>query len=263
MSFLTYAFPAFARALRVLSAACMGGFGLSGCLYSTQHFHTGVLAPEGHGQATLGLGRQPLWRCSAPADSTARACNEDGSGSERVFRTEAVQASIDYRLGIADKIGPFPGAELEWHLEAPTNPASLEFSVNLGMPAWGSMRHMVGAGWGIGAWSDNSLFLEYAASRRLGIPLFFTNLRATLLATQLPRVLQDDFSRALPSERVLVVQSGFGVRFPLPSWRLAPDFVIPHFNLTYPQLPAGDRVFRGQDIPSLQWDMNLGLGWDW
>lgn len=264
MSFLASFFPACARTLRAPAATIACALGLTGCLYSTQHFHTGVLAPEGHGQATLGLGRQPLWRCSAPADSTEpRACNEDGSGAERITRTEALQASIDYRLGIADRIGPFPGAELQWHLEAPTNPATLEFSVNLGMPSWGGLRHMLGAGWGIGAWSDNSLFMEYAASRRLGLPLFFTNLRATFLATQLPRVLQDDFSRALPSERVLVVQSGFGARFPLPRWRMAPDFVIPQFNVTYPQLPAGDRVFRGRDIPPLQWDMNLGLGWDW
>ena len=264
MGFFAATSPASGRAIRALAAACLAATCLSGCLYSTQHFHTGVLAPEGHGQATLGLGRQPLWRCSAPEDSVGhRACNDDGSGKEQVTRTEAVQASIDYRLGLTDKIGPFPGAELEWHLEAPTNPATLEFSANLAMPSWGGLRHMLGAGWGIGAWSDNSLFMEYAASRRVGLPLFFTNLRATLLATQLPRVLRDDFAEALPSERVLVVQSGFGARFPLPRWRMAPDFVIPQFNLTYPQLPAGDRVFRGQDIPALQWDMNLGLGWDW
>ena len=237
---------------------------LNGCLYSSQHFHTGVLAPEGHGEATLGLGRQPRWNCSAPADSlNIRACDEDGSGKERVSKSDVPQASLDYRLGLSDKLGPFPGAELEWHLEAPTNPATLEFGLNLGLPAWGGMRHMLGAGWGIGAWSDNSLFLEYAASRRMGLPLFFANLRGTLLATQLPRVLRDDFSRALPSERVFVVQSGFGARFPLPRWRIAPDFLIPQFNVTYPQVPAGERTFRRRDIPQVQWDMNLGLGWGW
>jgi hypothetical protein len=237
---------------------------LCGCLYSTQHFHTGVLMPEGHGQATLGLGRQPRWSCSAPADSIRpRACNEDGSGAERVLRSDVPQASLDYRLGVADRLGPLRGVELEWHLEAPTNPASLEFSLNLGLPAWGGFNHMAGAGWGIGAWSDNSLFLEYAASRRVGFPLFFANLRGTLLATQLPRVLKDDFARALPSERVLVLQSGFGASFPLPRWPLAPDRVIPHFNVTFPQVPAGDRDFRRADIPPVQWDMDLGLGWDW
>ena len=85
----------------------------------------------------------------------------------------------------------------------------------------------------------------------------------TLLATQLPRVLKDDFARALPSERVLVLQSGFGASFPLPHWPLAPDRVIPHFNVTFPQVPAGDRDFRRADIPPVQWDMDLGLGWDW
>jgi hypothetical protein len=237
---------------------------LSGCLYSTQHFHTGVLMPEGHGEATLGLGRQPRWKCSAPADSVSpKACNEDGSGVEQVSQSDVPQASFDYRLGIANRLGPFPGAELQWHLEAPTNPASLEFGANLALPAWGGMRHMLGAGWGIGAWADNSWFLQYAASRRVGLPLFFANLRMTLLATQLPRVLKDDFARALPSDQVLVLQSGFGARFPLPHFPWAPDFLVPQFNLSYPQLPAGDRDFRRADIPALQWDMNLGLGWDW
>jgi hypothetical protein len=238
--------------------------GLTGCLYSTQHFHTGVLMGAGRGEATLGLGRQPRWECSAPADSLQpRACNEDGTGAEHARLSEGPQASFDYRVGIADRLGPFPGAELQWHLEAPTNPASLEFGANLGLPAWGAMRHMLGAGWGIGAWADNSLFLQYAASRRVGLPLFFGNLRATLLATQLPRVLKDDFSRALPSRRVLVLQSGFGARFALPKMPLAPDFLVPQFNVSYPQLPAGDRDFRRADIPPLQWDMNLGMGWDW
>jgi hypothetical protein len=97
----------------------------------------------------------------------------------------------------------------------------------------------------------------------VGLPLFFANMRMTLLATQMPRVLKDDFARALPSDQTLVLQSGFGVRFPLPALPFAPDFLVPQFNLSYPQLPAGDRDFRRADIPSLQWNMNLGLGWDW
>lgn len=249
---------------RILILPCLAALVLSGCLYSTQHFHTGVLMPEGHGEATFGLGRQPRWACSAPADSLhPKACDEDGSGGERVSRSDVPQVSLDYRLGIGDHVGPFPGAELQWHLEAPTNPVSLEFALNLAMPAWGGMHHMLGAGWGIGAWADNSLFLQYAASRRVGLPLFFANARLTLLATQMPRVLKDDFARALPSDRVLVLQSGFGARFPLPHAPFAPDFLVPQFNVSYPQIPAGDREFRRSDIPPLQWDMNLGLGWDW
>ncbi len=241
-------------------AACA----LTGCLYSTHHFHTGVLMPEGHGEDTFGMGRQPHWKCSAAADSlNPKACNEDGSGAESVSQSDVPQVSLDYRLGIAEKLGPFTGAELQWHLEAPTNPASLEFGANLGLPAWGAMRHMLGAGWGIGAWADNSFFIQYAASRRVGLPLFFGNLRLTLLATQLPRVLKDDFARALPSDQVLILQTGFGARFPLPRLPLAPDFVVPQFNIGYPQIPAGDRDFRRADIPPVQWDLNLGLGWDW
>lgn len=254
---------------------------LTGCLYSAQHFNTGILMPAGRSQTTLGVGRQPLWTCSGfQADSTdaSHACGD--STGETTGKSDLFKGSIDYRLGVKDVWGPFPGAELQWHLEAPTNPATMEFSFNLALPTLGGgsggvgggkaagegkdpeFRHKLGAGWGMGAWADNSFFLEYAASRNVGLPLFFGNLRATYLATQIGEVLDDDFSQPLPSDQVLVLQAALGVYFRLPAWFLAPDFVIPQFNVTLPQVPSGERMFRRGDIPLAQWDMNFGLGWD-
>ncbi len=220
--------------------------------------------PAGHSQATLGMGQGPLWHCDSALPDSLRAgksCNEDGSGVEKAVVGAVSQASFDYRLGILDSVGKLPGLELEWHVEAPTNPATMEFALNLGLPGGGDFHHKIGAGWGVGAWADNSFFVEYAVSRRVGFPVFFGNLRVTYLATQIGTVLGDDFSKALPSDRVLVTQAGAGLLLKLPRWRVAPDFLIPQLNVTVPQVPGGERAFRAQDIPTAQWNMSLGMGW--
>ena len=242
----------------VLISAC----GLSGCLYSTHHFHTGLLLPAGKSQTTLGGGLQPLWRCSgSPADTSARhACNENDSGTERVRRSEVFKGSVDYRLGVRDKWGPFPGVEMEWHMEVPTNPATMEFALNLALPAR-SFHHKIGAGWGIGAWADNSVFMEYAASRRQGAFTGFGNFRTTWLATQIGDVMGEDFAKPFPSNQHLVFQTGLGLFYFLPDWLLVPDFIVPYVSLTLPQVPSGDQKFKAADIPLQQWDANLGLGW--
>jgi hypothetical protein len=234
------------------------------------HFNTGVLMPAGRSQTTLGVGRQPQFTCAHyHTDSTVaeHACDENDSGVERVRKSDIFKGSFDYRLGLKDKWGPFPGAELEWHVEAPTSPVTMEFAMNLALPTGNpaptaaSFHHKLGAGWGIGAWADNSFFLEYAASKSVGPPLFFSNLRGTYLATQIGDVLRDDFSKPLPSHRVLVFQAGGGIFLRLPDWPVAPDFLIPQVIVTLPQVPAGDRKFKRADIPLAQWDMNLGFGW--
>jgi hypothetical protein len=243
---------------------------LTGCLYSVHHFNTGVLMPAGRSQGTLGVGRQPQWRCvHYHTDSTVaqHACNENDSGVELARKSDIFKGSFNYRLGVKDQWGPFPGAEMEWHVEAPTGPVTMEFAMNLAMPTGNpaptaaSFHHSLGAGWGIGAWADNSFFMEYAASKSAGRPLFFGNLRGTYLATQISDVLGDDFSKPLPSRRLLVFQAGLGVSFRLPDWPVAPDFIIPQLNVTLPQVPAGDQRFKHNDIPWAQWDMNLGFGW--
>lgn len=236
---------------------------LEGCLYSTHNFATGSLLPAGRSQATVGIGRQTLWRCSEPESDSALglACNGDGSGRESVERAEVPKGSLEYRLGVRDAWGPFPGLEMKWHLEMPTNPATMEFSLSLGLPARPSFRHALGAGWGIGAWADNTFFMEYAVSRRFGLPLLFSNLRATWLATQIGEVLGEDFAKPFPSNQHMVFQGGLGMALRLGKWPVLPDVLIPYFTLTLPQIPSGDRRFRPVDIPTAQWDANLGLGW--
>lgn len=240
---------------------------LSGCLYSTHQYHTGLLLPQGRTQATFGAGRQPLWRCeSSTPDTTGaqaqKACNEDENRTEKVSPTGVFKGSVDYRLGVRDSWGPFPGVELQWHLEVPTNPASMEFTLNLGLPIRSAaFRHMLGAGWGIGAWADNSYFLHYALSRDMAGGRIFGNIRATWLATQIGEVMGGDFAMPFPSDQHIVFQSGAGYLYRLPDWPVAPDFLIPFVNLTLPAIPGGDKKFRRQDIPLLQADASLGVGW--
>ncbi len=250
--------------IRILIGALVLPAFLTGCLYSTQHFHTGLLLPAGESQATLGAGRQPLWRCSHPGgDSTSSkvACDESGDGQEKISRSQMFKGSYDYRLGVRNQWGPFPGVELEWHFEVPTNPATMEFAMNVALPASAGYHHKLGAGWGVGAWADNSLFAEYAVSRSLGNHLAFSNLRATWLATQIGDVLGEDFAKPFPSNQHWVFQSGMGFLYRLPAWRIVPDFIIPQVNLTLPTVPAGEQKFRPLDIPLLQWDASLGVGW--
>lgn len=247
-----------------LPAGLLAAAMLSGCLYSTHNFSTGNLLPAGRSETTVGVGRQPYWRCSHPDDDTTgvrHACDEDGTGEETIRKSDVPKGSLDYRLGVRNAWGPFPGVELKWHLEVPTNPATMSFAMNLALPAGAAFKHAVGAGWGIGAWADNSFFLEYAVSRKLGIPLLFANLRATWLATQIGEVLGEDFAKPFPSNQHFVFQAGMGLVIRLGDWILLPDFVLPHFSLTFPQVPPGDRRFKPEDIPSSQWDANLGFGW--
>jgi hypothetical protein len=232
---------------------------LSGCLYSVQHFNTGRILDAGRSQTTLGMGRQTVWRCAGGSDSAAAHVCGDSAG-ESAERGQLFKGSVDFRLGIAKAWGPFPGAELQWRMEAPTSPATMEFGLNLALPGSAAFRHKIGAGWGIGAWADNSLFAEYAASRSLGRPSLFGNLRVTWMATPIEEVLGSDFISPLPSRRRLVAQAGAGVAYRLPEWPVVPDLIIPQFNATFPQVPGGGR-FRAADVPPVQWDMSLGIGW--
>jgi hypothetical protein len=256
------------RALRVF-AFLLAALPLAGCLYSTHNFATGRLLPQGRSEATVGFGRQPIWRCAGYVQDSTRAgeaCGEGGGGEESAERSDMPKGSVGYRLGMRDAWGPFPGLELRWHLEAPTNPATMEFGLNLGLPGGardsaGAFRHAVGAGWGIGAWADKTFYAEYAASARVGPPLLFSNLRVTYLATQIGEVLGEDFAKPFPSNQHWVFQAGLGAGIPVGDWLVLPDIVIPGVSITLPQIPSGEREFQPSDIPLLQWDATLGLGW--
>jgi hypothetical protein len=241
---------------------------LQGCLYSTHHFHNGQVMNAGHSQATFGVGRQPVWNCHRDAGDSANTKLACADGTERaknagetVQHTTWPKGSFHYRLGLRDNWGPFPAIEMEWHFEVPTNPATMEFGLNFALPGPSFMHHKLGGGWGVGAWADDSFFAEYAISLISGQHLLFTNFRATWLATQIGDVLGEDFAKPFPRNQHFVFQTAYGLFYRLPDWPVVPDFIIPSLNLTLPSVPAGEQKFKPSDIPTLQWDINVGLGW--
>jgi hypothetical protein len=281
------------RPSRRLGAACLASawaFGLAGCLYTTQHFNTGRLLEPGETAVTFGLGKAHYYREDCPdgyygsydgsgevagtgTDKTVcrKAYVYDGMapaqpGADSVrplerIREDIPKASLGYRLGVRKRWGPLTGIELGWNLEGPTNPISLEFDLKAGlpMPSRWKASHSLSAGWGVGAWVDNTWFAEYAAAREFGKSALFASYRYSALATQ-PENL-DSSSRA-----------GHFVRFPrsahqfslgwyqrVPALPVVPDYLVPEFTLTLPVYRGDLRELRP---PALDLNFNVGVGWD-
>jgi hypothetical protein len=195
----------------------------------------------------------------------------DSSGGYREKTTErvlssirAISESLGYRLGIHGPMGPFPGLELGVHLEAPTNPVTGEFDLKLGLPVPEGLpwRHALSAGWGIGAWADNSWFLEYAVSRAFGPYGVYFNYRGTRLATQYADMADPEKASRFSRAQRLIHQAALGFEWRLPDIPVVPDFLSPQVILTYPLAPAGTRPIPEFVLDDRGWGFNLGLGWE-
>jgi len=242
---------------------------LTSCIYSTHHFNSGKLLKAGETQVTLGLGHQPLYNCANQVadslNSGEQACRVPNTlgANELVEQRSLVKGSLNYRLGIRDNWWIFPGAELILHIEAPTNPATLEFGLKLALPGFSQKGffHNATAGWGVGVWADNSFYGEYAVAKQWGPSLLFFNTRATYLATQINEVLSEEFENSLPSHQKWILQTGFGLHYTLPDIPIIPDVMIPNLNLTFPQVASGQKKFLSEDTEKVLWDFNFGFGW--
>ena len=116
------------------------GLVVQSCLYSTHRFHSAKILHPGETQITTGM------------------------GPHRYGKAWLYKYSIDYSFGAMDTVIFFRGLQLGIHLEAPTNPGTLEFNGLLGLPAPSLFHQYVELGWGIGMWADNSLFAGYGLS---------------------------------------------------------------------------------------------------
>jgi len=125
---------------------------------------------------TLGMGRQPLFKCVnqvsdslLPSDLACEEANVFGA-NESVEVKYMAKGSLNFRLGVRNDWWIFPGAELLMHIEAPTNPATLEFGFKLALPGFAKqgLYHNVAAGWGVGVWADNSFFWGVRAGKKTG-----------------------------------------------------------------------------------------------
>jgi hypothetical protein len=272
------------RRLR-LPAGVASAFLLTGCLYSTHHFNSGRLLEPGHSSVTLGAGRSATVGYGCPEtgtdwqyrDSSGLRCvkatfvkDSNGFTAQREeflepgpTSTPYSNASLGYRLGIHGRWGPFTGAEIGLHLEAPTNPVSGEFDLKLGLPVPASRpyHHSLSAGWSIGIWADNSYFLEYAASRAWGENDLFVNYRATYLASQYADLSDAESSRHFDSHQRLIHQAALGFKWTLPEIPVLPDFVAPEVGLTYPLGPTESDKIPAYVLDDRMWNLSMGMGW--
>jgi hypothetical protein len=268
------------RADLAAGVACV--FLLTGCLYSTAHFNAGRVLEPGRTSLTLGGGGSKTlsFGCEFSreyngydySDSTGSHCvefeNRIDSNGVNAFVQDTTPAkklwhpgtkySLDYRLGILGKWGPFPGADIGLHFEAPTNPATGEFDFRLGLPVPGKRpwHHSLSAGWGIGVWADNSYFLEYALSRSWGENALFANYRATHLATQFADLVDAETDRRFAIHPRLIHQASLGFDWELPEIPVIPDFIVPQAILTYPLAPAGTNGIPDYLLDEHMWTVN-------
>jgi len=262
-------------------------FVLSSCLYTTHHFNTGQLLEPGNTTVTLGAGLSHSADITCPdgyygdviRDST-RALKCIQSGSNIVLNgvptqrsptyidplsasNSFVNGSLSYRLGISGKAGFLTGLEMGMHIEGPTNPISGEFDLQMGLRAPKFLDyHSFSLGWSIGAWADNSYFIEYAASKLIyANPLFF-NVRETYLATQ--RGDQDSSTtlKKFRSKRRWISQASIGWKWTLPTIVIVPDFIIPEIGITFPLAPTGTDPIPELFLHKMDWNLSFGFGWN-
>lgn len=207
------------------------------CLYTTHHFNSGKTLEPGKTRLTIGIGQH------------------------KFNNSNLAKGSFNYRFGVAEKLGPFPGVDLGWHLEIPTNPGTMEFDARLAFPAGKNeyIHHSLSGGWGIGMWADNTLFAEYAVSGKIRRSSLFLNIRTTYLATQFFKVFSEDIDKPFTHNQRLIYQAGAGFSYILPDIPVLPDFIIPQLIATWPQIPAGS--LPDDIIWDVQWNVNLGTGW--
>jgi hypothetical protein len=275
--------PPLNRSLAALrGAAAMAALLSTGCLYTTHHFNTGRILEPGRTAVTFGTGTSSIYSqvCPegygpAPEDTTGTRCApEHGMYSNRpigdtvrvgeeITKVVIPKFSLDYRLGVRGPWGLFTGVEMGWHVEAVTNPATVEFDLKFGLPIPKrlSSQHSLSGGWGVGMWADNSWFLEYAASRDFGKHALYGNYRHTWLATQ-PTDIDKSFENwKFTSHRSYADQAALGLFLRLPEWSIIPDYVSPQFNITFPVTPPFAKLDRDL-MEAYLLNFNFGFGWN-
>lgn len=257
---------------------------LTGCLYTTHHFNSGRILDPGQTAVTFGYGRSRIYEQGCPDGWNRPFGDSDRTHCERYIETDPFisvrdsvmirqrvtsqaipKFSLGYRLGVRGPWGPLAGVEMGWHLEAVTNPGTIEFDLKFGLPLPHRLvakhHHSVSAGWGVGNWADNSWFLEYAASRDLGRHSVYGNYRYTWLATQAPEINESADNWKFESRMGHAHQAALGFYLRLPDIFLVPDYVTPQANITFPVKAPFVEVDPELMDPMLL-NYNLGFGWN-
>lgn len=264
-------------------------FQLIGCLASSHHLNTGRILKPGEYQNSYGLGLGPTGLCDISSKVKVdgyHTCildsirlNDSQFDVKPVDTTPVVWQNIpsfstQWRLGMWEKWGPFTGVDMGYALEIPH---TWEFDVRLGLPipAWlkdsnATWQHNMALGWGLGFWSDNTWFVEYALGKRLTENLtLYINWRLNLLATQLADLGFDDNDIGADDEGVfkhhrrLLNQVNLGLEAAVPQkffllpdrWHLACHLGYPVLLLDGASVPdeGVEKIFDTKIILAAQW----------
>lgn len=239
----------------------------------------GTILPPGRSDFALGMSVVPrVWEdCSRGdlvRDSLDRTWCRDtyltGDWSDWSWKADTLPSierherstlfGLTWRLGAFGPFGPFKGLELGLHAEAPNNPVTQEFRVAVGLPASDSLfAHSLIAGWGTGAWADNSWFLQYAASQAWKPWRLFGSVRGTLQGTQIEDAVESDHFQ---HKRSWDLQTTLGGRLALPEATVVPDWLVLAVtaDLTHSGLPQVGEARQASGF-GVAW--TSGMGWSW
>jgi hypothetical protein len=239
----------------------------SGCIQTNQHFRGGKLLAPGETGVTVGAGTTKVFKEREPQP---RWTIDSGKTVPLALTQTIPQFSLDYRLGLRDRWGPFRGVEIGWHLEAPTNPASAAFDAKLGLPrprTWKDFDHAVAAGWIIGTYADNGFFAEYATSWSYLAFEGFATQRLHWLSTPPPEAFlnEGELERiekpVFQTHRRGIWQGMFGIGWTLPPLLLLPDRIAPQISVTAPSWVSNLNTTHLHKTQPFTWQWALGLEW--
>lgn len=259
---------------------------LSGCLYTVQRFDDGTVLPPGVTDLSLGIGKTSSWSASCPEWGNVQSSGEhkgecavytnsvdaDGnwqSGTQTfvkpiLTKQEANQYHASWRLGVRKEWGPFKGVELGWNLDAPTEPATLEFWGKLGLPGFADTNtaHSLTAGWGIGSWSDNSWWLQYSLSHGFGPLRPWLGSRVLRQATRMDEVTSG-VGEKLVSKPRWIGQAFGGASVKMPKAIVLPDWLALEGTWTLSGAAAGltTRAQENEVASKGNFGIHLGMGW--
>lgn len=259
---------------------------LSGCLYTVQRFDDGTTLPPGVTDLSLGIGKTSSWSAKCPDWGDLKTSGEhkgdcevygmtlDSNGwsnalnltyqKPTLIKQSGYQYHASWRLGVRKEWGPFKGVELGWNLDAPTEPATLEFWGKLGLPGFADTNtaHSLTAGWGIGAWSDNSWWLQYSLSHGFGPLRPWIGSRVLWQGTRMDDV-SSGTGDTLASKRRWIGQAFGGASVKLPAMAVLPDWLALEGTWTLSGAAPGllTRAQENEVASKGNFGIHLGMGW--
>jgi hypothetical protein len=243
---------------------------LQSCLYTTQHFVDGAILEPAQVARSVGIGTREVYKVQIKKQYSESGYFLSVDTTFQVYSSQVY--SYDFRLGLLKNPGVFKGLEAGWHLEALTNPVSLELYARLGLPTASlQFDHAVAFSIQPGLWLDYSWSASYVLSKRLGRYTLFVQHRWLRNATQAQDFANDDgvIGGTIKIERQPSAswQSVAGLSADLPKYQYIPDRLYVQVGRVLGQRSTffdnglENRVLGPNDIPTSQIKISAGMQW--